>query len=91
MASQVQSHAALIQCSMCSRLFLGTAAYEVSSGRVRSKIVRGQQCRHCGASLDACAVSDVPHAPGSSQPLRYFPTTIMANHSGTMDVYKKVA
>ncbi len=91
MTSQVQSYAALIQCNMCSRLFLGTATHEASLGRIRRKIVRGQQCRHCGASLDACSVSDVPHAPGSSQPLRYFPTTIMANHSGAIDVHKNVA
>ncbi len=87
MANQVQSHSVLIQCSMCSRLFLGKATYEAGSNRIRRKIMRGQQCRHCGASLDACAVSDVPHAADRFQ----FPTTIMAKHSEDLGARKQVA
>ena len=69
MTSTIQTHGVLVQCPMCSRLNLGSAAYRVKSGRVGWEIAAGQKCLHCDARLDAGVVAETRYA-GAQMDLR---------------------
>jgi hypothetical protein len=53
MAAVLEGLKAKIHCPMCTRTIEGLAVPEVRLGRSRLRVMPGQKCSRCSASLDA--------------------------------------
>ena len=53
MAAVLEGGKAKLHCPMCTRTIEGLAVPEVRLGRSRLRVMPGQKCSRCSASLDA--------------------------------------
>lgn len=67
MPAVIEGLRARIHCPMCTRTVEGTAIPEVRLGRSRLKVMPGQKCSRCHASLDAGYVLEL--LPENEQPV----------------------
>ncbi|MGH9519882.1 MAG: hypothetical protein ACRD2D_09530 [Terriglobales bacterium] len=58
---------ARIHCPMCTRTIEGLAVPEVRLGRSRLRVMPGQKCSRCAASLDAGYVLELLPEPVQAQ------------------------
>ena len=67
MPAVIEGLKAKIHCPMCTRTVEGIAVPEIHLGRSRFRVMPGQKCTRCSASLDAGYVLEL--LPENEQPV----------------------
>ncbi len=67
MAAVLEGLKARVHCPMCTRTIEGLAVPEVRLGRSRLRVMPGQKCSRCSASLDAGYVLELLPEPEQTQ------------------------